>query len=471
MLALRPYQEDLITVARMHFRAGRKRVLIQLPTGGGKTALSSRMLHTTTDKGKRVWFLCHRRELVSQVRRAFELEGIKYGLVTSSDPMNLRAPAQICSIPTLDKRLDRLPPPDLIVIDECHHSMAKSWSRVINHFPDAYRIGLSATPVRLDGAGLGNHFDAMVTGPSVAWLIENNFLSKYDLYRPANGIDISGLHKRAGEFIQAESIALVDKPKITGDAIAHYRKHCDSARAIAFCVSVEHSRSVAAQFNEQGIPALHIDGKTDDHLRDQMMADFAAGRIRVLCNVDLFGEGYDCPSLEAVILLRPTASLGMYMQQVGRALRVAPGKEHAVILDHVGNSTMHGLPDDDRVWELTAAPPDRKKPAMPPPRVCSRCFGASKAGSIRCRLCLQLFPVDYRQVEQVDGELLPVSPQDLAERERQMAIRRTAQEQGRAQSLEQLVQIGIMRGMRNPEGWAKHVLDAREKKRLMKGAA
>lgn len=457
MISLRPYQDELITGVRQHFREGRKRVLIQLPTGGGKSATCARMLHNAAERNKRVWFLCHRRELVGQIARAFELEGIDYGLVTADAKMNLSAQAQICSIPTLANRIDRLPAPDLLAFDEAHHVASRSWSGLAKAFPDAYHVGLSATPVRLDGAGLGDYYDAMVSGPSVRWLIENNFLSQYRLFAPTE-LDTSGLHKRMGDYVQSESLALVNKPRITGNAIDHYRKHCDGARAIAFCVSVEHSKAVAQAFNDAGIPALHIDGKTDSYLRDQMMTDFSAGKVRVITNVDLFGEGYDCPSLEAVILLRPTMSLGMYMQQVGRALRPAPGKEHAIILDHVGNSQLHGLPDDDREWKLTTGKPEKSKSSVPPPRICGLCFAANRSGATTCRVCGQSFPVESRQVEQVDGELSEI---DAAREKREQRI-----VQGLTKDLESLIALGRMRGYKSPERWAHAVINGREKNRV-----
>lgn len=438
-----------------------RRVLVQLPTGGGKTALASRMLHGAADRGKRVWFLCHRRELVSQVAKAFELDGLKYGLVTADASMRAYAMAQICSIPTLAKRVHLLPPPDLICWDECHHTASKSWSKLAAMFPRAYHVGLSATPERLDGKGLGKHFDVMVRGPTVAELIEQGYLSQYRLFAP-NTIDTSGLHKRAGDYAQGEAAELVNRPKITGDAISHYRKYCDGARAIAFCVSIEHSRAVCQAFNVAGVPALHIDGMTESCLRDAMMKDFREGKVHVLTNVDLFGEGFDCPAVEASILLRPTMSTAMYLQQVGRALRPAPGKQHAIILDHVGNSNMHGLPDDDRDWQLTYDEAHAKKKAeQPPPRICPSCFGVSPSRATRCQICGERFPVEGREIAQVDGELDEVD-------EAAKAARRRVQ-QNPASTLAGLVQIGRDRKYPSPVGWAINVFTARLRKMGLDG--
>lgn len=458
MLKLRPYQEELIVGARMHFRAKRKRVLIQLATGGGKTALCARMLHNAASRSKRVWFCVHRRELVSQVSRALSIEGVEHGLVCADAKMNLAAPAQVCSIPTLAKRLDRLQPPDLIAWDECHHIAAGTWKAIMERYADAYHIGLSATPMRLDGAGLANFFDAMVCGPSVKWLIEKEFLSRYRLFAPPI-VNTSGLHRRMGEFITSESEALITQ-KIVGDVVAHYLKHCDGARAIAFAVSRAKSKEMAEAFNKAGVPALHIDGATDNTLRDAMMGDFAAGKIRVVCNVDLFGEGYDCPALDAVIDAAPTASMAKYRQRVGRMLRPFPGKEAGVYLDCVGNSHLHGLPDDEIEWHLTTGRAEKKRNDVPPPRVCSFCWASSPAWRRECRECGRPFPVEARKVEEVDGEL-----EEMALTPEQIEARQARMSQGMTKDLEGLIQLGKMRGMRNPEGWAKHVWEARQKKR------
>lgn len=459
MLTLRPYQDELIVGARQHFRAGRKRVLLQLATGGGKTAICARMLHNAASRDKRVWFLCHRRELVGQISRALTTEGVEHGLVCADAKMNLSAPAQVASIPTLVNRLERLPPPDLIAFDEAHHIAAGSWAKIAKAFPNAYQIGLSATPQRLDGLGLANYFDAMVCGPSVKWLIDQGYLSPYQLYAPET-VDRSAIRKRAGEYVTADAERATQV--IVGNAVAHYRKHIDGARAILFAVSVKKSQELAGMFNAAGIPALHIDGKTDDTLRDGMMTDFAAGKVKVVCNVNLFSEGFDCPALDAVIDIAPTMSMAMYRQRVGRMLRTFPGKERGVYLDCVGNSDIHGKPDDEIEWELTTGQAAKKKPSVPPPRVCSYCWASTPAGRPKCRICKRAFPVDGREIEEIEGELTPV---DLANREAVDEQRARAMQQGRSQTMEQLIALGRMRGMRNPEGWAAHVIEARNKKR------
>ena len=451
---LRDYQEELIVGARKHFRAGRKRVLMQLATGGGKTATASRMIKNAVGFGRRTWFNVHRRELGAQVAKALRKEGVDYGLIMPGAKVNLDALVQINSIPTLVNRLDRLPPPDFMVFDECHHVAAGSWSKIARAFPNAFQLGLSATPQRLDGAGLGGYFDAMVCGPSVSWLLDNHYLCDFRLFSPKT-IDRSRIGKLAGEFRKDQSSELMSDPKIVGNVLSHYRQHANGTRGLAFCTSVETSKRYAAKFTESGTPAVHIDGKTDDTVRDRIMGDFEAGHIRVLCNVDLFGEGYDCPALETVMLLRPTMSLAMYLQQVGRALRPAPGKAYATILDHVGNSDFHGDPDIDREWKLTTGKAE-KAPAEVRTRVCATCFAHNRAGATRCKVCGTDFPVQSREIDEVEGE--------LSEKEIERRLRnQMAQMAETAQDYDGLMFIAKQKGYKDPAAWANWVMEERRK--------
>lgn len=459
MITLRPYQQDIIDRTR-NALAITKTILIQSPTGSGKTATTAEMLRLASLKGKRSWFIVHRRELVKQSVLAFDKIGLKVGIVSSGFSEARRLPIQVCSIQTLIRRHERLPKPDFIVWDECAHIAAKSWANLYREHPGAYHVGLTATPWRLDGSGLEDFFSYMVQGPSVAWLIENGFLSKYRLYAPGK-VNTDGVHKRMGDFVQSELALAVDKPSITGDAIKHYTKLCHGKRAVVFCVSVEHSKHVVAQFNAAGIVAEHVDGETDAVERDRAIARFRDGKTTVLSNVDLFGEGFDLPAIEAVIMLRPTVSLALYLQQIGRGLRTYPGKEVAYILDHAGNSMRHGLPDYDRDWSLKGIDQRKKsdKEKSPSVRVCDSCFAAMRSIDKQCRFCGKVFDIKYRKVDQQEGELTEV---DVAQ-----ARRVHRMEQGKAGSLAELIELGKRRGYKRPHLWAAWVLRARKQKQEM----
>lgn len=454
--SLRPYQQDIIAQARDLIRAGEKSILLQAPTGAGKTALCAHMLGTAAQRGSTAWFIVHRRELIKQSARTFHRVGIPHGIVSAGFQGDGRLPVQICGVQTLAQRHAKMRRPRLIVWDECHHVAAASWAKIHEAYPDAIHIGLSATPERLDGTGLGRWFRNIVTGPSVSWLIEQGYLASYRLFAPSRP-DLGVVHTRMGDFVRSEAAAAMDRPSITGDAVSHYRKLALGKRAVVFATSVEHSRHVVAQFRAAGVSAEHVDGESDPRERDAALARFERGETLVLSNVELFGEGVDIPGIECAILLRPTQSLSLYLQQVGRALRPAPGKDEAIILDHAGNALRHGLPDDDRDWSLEGAKRSGRKrdPDDIPVKSCPKCFTVVRSVVQRCA-CGHVWVVQGREVETVDGELVEVDP-DMLRRVR-------AKEQASARTLEDLIALGSARGYKNPAAWAAHIFRARGRK-------
>ncbi len=323
---LRDYQRQIVDEARSSFRARTRAVLIHLATGGGKTVLGSFMVDGSSKRGLICWWLVHRRELASQASKTFYEMGIDHGMIAGGRSTDIGQRVQIGSIQTVARRLDDLPAPDLIVFDEAHHLGAAQWQQVYDRFPDAIKVGLTATPWRLDGKGLGNWFETMIQGPSVGELIDQGSLSTYRLFAPSTP-DVSAVKSAMGDFKNRDLAAVMDKPAITGDAVSHYLQLARGKRAVAFAVSIEHSRHVVAQFIAAGIPAAHVDGKMHHATRDAIVASFVAGDILLLSNCDLLGEGFDVPAIEAAILLRPTQSLSLHLQQMGRALRPFPGKD------------------------------------------------------------------------------------------------------------------------------------------------
>lgn len=429
-------------------------VLWYLPTGGGKSTAAAFMIQGAVARGKRCWFIVHRRELLKQTERLFASMGISYGVIAAGRDAHPSRLVQICSINTLSRRIESLEFPKFVVLDECHHLACSSWSAVLKRIGRVHLVGLSASPCRLDGRGLAEYFGALVKGPSPRELIDRGYLCKFRVFAPPT-VDTSGLHIRAGDYITAESEALMDRPTITGSAVAEYKRLCSGKRALVFCCSIEHSKHVAAQFREAGIPAAHIDGHTSDDVRDMAVADFERGAISVLSNVDIAGEGLSINAIECIILLRPTASLGHYIQTVGRGLRTFPGKEMLTILDHVNSTIKFGMIDEPRDWQLTYDETTRKSKPKTSVRVCPACFAASSSRSRVCTNCGREFPVEPRQVEEREGELAEVTAEMLAKR----AVRR---EQGRSQTLEQLQEFGRRKGY--APGWAIRVFQERQAK-------
>jgi superfamily II DNA or RNA helicase len=438
-------------------KEGCRSILYQGATGSGKTALTAHMLHTAAGRGMRSWFVVHRKELIDQSARAFKLEGLKHGIIAAGYPEDRLSGVQIAGVQTLARRLARYPTPSLIVWDEAHHVAAKSWDSIFRRFAGVYHVGLTATPERLDGQGLGTFFKKLICGPTVAELTAQGYLSPYKLYAPAN-VDLSGVHRQMGDYARGELGAVMDKPKITGDAVQHYKKYCNGKRAIVFCVSIEHSKHVVEQFQKEGINAAHVDGETADDERSRAVDRFREGSVRVLSNVELFGEGFDLVGIEAAILLRPTQSLGLYLQQIGRALRPAEGKSLALILDHVGNCERFGLPDQPREWSLEGR--DKSKGEYQAPvRICKECYAAFIPAPI-CPFCGAIFPLKPRTVETIAGNLKEV---DAAQLQVRLKWRR---QQGMTQTFADLVALGKARGYRNAYAWASLVLKGRAAKRL-----
>ena len=468
-MILRPYQSTGVYQIRAAFQAAKKRIVYVAPTGSGKTTLFAFIVHNAAAKGNRVLILCHRTELVDQISAALTESGTPHGFIAAAYPSAAHSyPVVIASVQTLVRRLEQTPEPQLIIVDECHHSRAESYEKILTRWPRAKVLGVTATPIRQSGEGLDTLFDHMIVGPTMRELIEQGYLAKYRLFAPET-VDTSGLHTRAGEFVSAESDALVNKAVITGSALAHYKQHADNRPALVFCVSIAHAEAVAAQFRDGGYAAVSLNGGIDREIRRGIIRDFRAGCARVITSCDILNEGFDVPGAHCGIFLRPTQSLGLWLQQLGRIMRPCEGKSHAILLDHVGNTSRPGLglPDSERQWSLAGEPRSKSDKAAPAPRVCPRCWAASPPRSTVCRECEQAFPVESRQVDEREGELREVTPTDWNAYEKYEAERRAkgarTWEQARADSLEALEALGRSRGYK--PGWARRIWATRQAKR------
>jgi superfamily II DNA or RNA helicase len=404
-MQLRPYQHRAIEDLRNAYRSGARAPLLVAPTGAGKTVILAAITASATARGRKVLILVHRRELIHQASSKLAAAGVKHGIIAAGIQPSQQT-VQVASVQTLVRRLATIKwEPCLIIIDEAHHAVAGSWSKILDHWPGALRLGVTATPCRLDGRGLGDTFDALVKGPSVQMLTSAGYLSPVRIFAPPVIADLAGLRIRAGDYANNLAAAAMNQTIVTGDAISHYQRHAGAQQAIAFCCSVDHAASVRDAFWNAGIGSALLLGDTAD--RDKIVAAFASGTIRVLVTVDVVSEGFDIPAAGCAILLRPTASLGLYLQQVGRVLRPAPGKETAIILDHVGNVIEHGFPDDIRQWSLKhGARPATGEPQAPAVRTCPQCFAAFKPQP-RCPVCgAECEPPKREAIEEVGGELV-----------------------------------------------------------------
>lgn len=429
-MQLRDYQLKAIRDVSLAWRAGYKRPCIVLPCGGGKSIITADMAKRVTDSGNRVLFLVHRKELCEQIENTFRSYGVNMGL------------CNVMMVQTACRRLDKIKRPKLIITDENHHCLANSYRKIYDHFGDVYCVGVTATPVRLNGGGLGEINDRLIVGLTVRALIDRNCLADFDYYAPQVA-DLSGLKRKStGDFDMTQAAEMLGKPAIYGDIIKHYRKLADGVKSICYCPTIAFSKEVAQRFTDAGIPAAHIDGDTPKQERAQIVQDFRDGRIQILCNVDLISEGFDVPDCGCSILLRPTKSLTLYIQQSMRCMRYQPDKR-AIIIDHVGNVHRFGLPDLERQWTLDPKP-QKKQEKTVSVKQCTECF-YTHAPAPACPKCGHVYEKSERQLMEEKKE------QELQKIEHRVSMMRSPSE---CTSMKELCVMEKQRGYKH--GWAFH---------------
>lgn len=443
-MQLRDYQLNLLDDVAEAREAGAKAVLAVMPTGSGKTVTFAKYAGEQHLPGCAI---VHRVELVAQISMTFGRWGIRHRLIAPEPTVrairsehfrefgrtfdNPHAPTSVASVDTLLSRVDifreYISQCGWYIIDEAAHVLRENkWGAAAQLFnPAAFGIGFTATPKRADGKGLGKSsdgiFDAMVQGPTTAELIALGHLSRYKIIAKPSDMKVDDLIATAsGDYSHQKLRTRSHESHIVGDVVKEYLQHAPGKQGICFTVDVQDAEHLAQRFNEAGVPAAAVSAQTPEGERQDAVRRFRAGELRQLTNCDLFGEGFDVPGVECVSLARPTMSLALHLQQVGRALRPLPGKSHAIILDHVGNWQRHGLPDSPRVWSLDV--PKRK----------SR--GLELEGGLQCTTCLECFLVFQRKLlpkcphcgavrepgerskpENVDGDLIEIDPDVLAQ--------------------------------------------------------
>lgn len=441
---LRDYQQELYLKTVEAFKQGYRRPLVVAPCGAGKSYLFAEMIRRTRGE---VLVLTHRQELKEQH------EELLQNLAVTN--------ARVAMILTEANRLGRYPKPALIVADEAHLSRSNSWMKVIQYY-DTWTVGLTATPVRLDGKPLSSVYDTLIEGVDTKWLIANHRLAPYKYYAPTL-VETKGLRKVAGDFVTNDLEKLMTERAIYGDVIDCYRRFAGGQRAIAYCVSVKHARDTADAFNSAGIKAEAVSAGTPASRRAQLMGDFRHGRITVLCNVGIISEGVSIDDVSCCLLLRPTDSVALGIQQMMRCMRYQPGKT-AIIVDYVGNYLRVGLPDDDRHWSLET--PVRSRRELDGNgdfyiRCCPECYLTFQTAPV-CPYCGTEYPLHPREIEarqEIELRRITAEEAQLVEQ----AKKKSRMEQGRAQSFEELVKLGRSRGYKNPAFWAAKVMRGRKR--------
>ena len=436
-MILRPYQEKAVSDIYAAFESGARRVCFTAPCGMGKTLIMAEMARLASENGTSTVILTHRDSLITQTCDKLDRIGVRYSVIAPGRS-NFGDKIQVASVQTLMRRPGKYFF-DFIMVDEFHRAGAAGYGKIFAEHPEAYVCGFTASPQRTDGRGLDSVADKMVLGPSTRYLIDGNYLAEPITYGPLEKLDLSGLRTVAGDYDQGQLSDLMDRPRVTGKSISEYKRLCPGEPAIAFCVSVKHAEDVAAEFREAGIKAYHVSGQMPIHDVRDRLAGLSDGRIHVLTSCDLITEGVDVPAVRAAILLRPTKSLIVYLQSAGRALRPAPGKKNALILDHAGSFARFGLVDDEREWSLEG----RKKRARAGDseaavsvRQCPKCFFCHRPAAT-CPECGWVYEIAAREPDVESGELAVI---DAA------ALRRVRQKEEReARTYKQLCDLAKRR--------------------------
>lgn len=411
----------------------------------------SHIAQNAIKRNRRVLILVHRVELLKQTGQKLSVFGIPHGYISTEHAQDDQWPVQVAMVATLRNRTTD--PFNLIIVDECHHTPSATYQEVISRHPDAYLLGVTATPCRLDGKGLADCFDEMVQGPQIYELIQFGSLTPPVTYAPAVGIDLKGVRSVAGDYVKSALEEAVAKPSVTGSAVKEYTTHAAGRPCVVFCVSVKHAEQVAEEFRFQGYRAVSVDGNTDKAERDRMIQGLADGSVQVLCSCDIISEGTDVPAIEVGISLRPTKSLSLYIQQMGRVLRRHEGKTRALLLDHAGNCHRHGLITQHREWSLEEGTEKKRTPSEI--RQCLKCYAVYESSGSVCPECGTTPPPKPRELVKVAGELVPVEEAERAKEEAKREL------WGR-KSFDEWVAIARKRGYK--VGWARFRFEAQEAK-------
>jgi superfamily II DNA or RNA helicase len=430
-MQLRPYQYKLTAEIYAAWSFVRN-IIAVLPTGGGKTVTFSNIISQHNGASCAI---AHRSELVSQMSVALAKFGIKHRIIGQKNLIrwitqlhteefgksfyNFNAQCAVASVDTIIRRPEELKSwsnqVTLWITDEVHHLLADNkWGKAVAMFPHAKGLGVTATPVRADGKGLGRYADGLmdyiVVGPGMRELINQGYLTDYRIFAPPNNLDLSrvDISTNTGDYKQNQLKTSIRKSTIIGNVVEHYLRIAPGKQGVTFATDVETAVDITNQYRQAGVSAETVSAKTPDKIRVEIVRRFRNREILQLVNVDIFGEGFDLPAIEVVSFARPTQSYVLYCQQFGRSLRIMNGKTHAIIIDHVGNVVRHGLPDRLRTWSLDRR--ERKSNGkdinLIPVRVCRQCTGVYESIYKICPYCgMQYIPAGRSTPEQVDGDL------------------------------------------------------------------
>ncbi len=468
MLKLFPDQEEVLTELRKAMKTS-KSVLLQSPTGSGKTAIGTTMVMNTLKNDKKFLFSVPRRDLLQQTSETFRKYGIPHSFIAAGRDYNPFAKVYIGMVDTMARRIKNLPKVHVAVFDETHFG-ADALGSVIAHYQamEAWTIGLSATPWKLNGQGLGIWYKAMVQGKSIRWLIDNKRLSDYKYYRGKVRADFAGLsqksEKEVAEYMEAQRV-------IIGDCVEDYRRLCMGRLHIVRCTSIKHSEITADAFRTAGVPCAHVDGNTPDDVKHQIFMAFARRELLVLTFADLLNFGFDLSQatgldvcIESGSDMKPSRSLAGQMQFWGRMLRYKP--YHAIINDHVNNYLVHGVPCSERVWTLDSLKKRQGGEKVPPTRQCPKCFYVHPPAP-QCPECRWIYEINGREIKSVDGHLEELDILAAKNKPKEVdGLDEILPPLNDEETLEYFIKYANKMGYQNPTAWAAKELAKRINQKL-----
>lgn len=456
----RPYQSEAVSLLRSSLGTGKKNPILCLPTGAGKTFVASMIVRMALAKNNRVLFIAPRRELIFQASKAFSAEGIHNGIIMAG-VRPTRSNVQIASKDTINARAIKndhieMPEADLVIVDEAHLSITETYSKILEHYSGKVVIGLTATPARGDGKGLGEFYDDLIAPVSIKQLTEDGFLSDVRYFAPSEP-DLRGLKVQGGDYVKGELGKVMDKPELVGDIVKNWKRLANGKKTVVFCTTMAHGRHVCEEFNQAGIKAEHIDSETPKDERAEILERIESGETTVVTNVFVMSYGLDIPSLECAVLARPTKNISLYLQTVGRVLRTHEGKDHALVIDHSGAVKENGFVDDYQPWSLDGSDTvkerkQKEQEAAKEPKeiTCGDCGSVFKSRKI-CPVC------GYEAVK--PSEPIPVHEADLQEINRAKIAEgkkanRTDSWESKVEFMGQLKAYCVSKGY--SKGWASH---------------
>jgi superfamily II DNA or RNA helicase len=407
MYQLRQYQKDSIAQIKDNFLKGHKKILLVAPTGSGKTVVASEMIRRILQGNKKCLFVAHRRELIMQASNKLYDFGVPHGVIMADKSPDVHANVQVVSIQTFVARIDKKtfikPDADVIFLDEAHRSVSNSFDNLLREYPNAFIIGLTATPCRSDGRGLGDVYNKIVECSSIHKLVQQGFLVPSRVVAPTLP-DLSGVKITAGDYNPKQLDKKMNQAQLVGDIVQHWKLWADDRPTVVFATSIAHSKYIAQIFRDNGVAAEHVDGEMKEIKREQALTAIKQNKIKIISCCQLLSEGWDCPPISCVILARPTKSLGLFLQMVGRTLRPYKNKKDCLIIDHSGAVYSHGFPDEPRKWTLDLTKRSNRKPkTVPPiekqPYTCIKCQTVYKPSknAPECPMCLHV-PTKKEQI-------------------------------------------------------------------------